>query len=190
MKFLFCFDPVLLCRGIKSSVLILTSWKLRKSFLNQEKSEAVTMWDTAFQFHGIQCEQFLFFSDQQNKIGFYSTKTWTSELLSVCSLTRCSKCSKHLRMSLCFLLNMAAIPRTVSLSGCMMKQSWRWNVDQSNPDFTHISDDITRRKDFFCLRLSPDPCMAPMVNLHWLLKCRGFKDPDTPRRTRFADNSG
>lgn len=80
-------------------------------------------------------------------------------------------------------------PRTVSLSGCMTKQSRWWYVDQSNPDFTHISDDITRRKDFFFFfeDCPQDPCLAPMANLHWVLKCRGFNDPDTLWRTRFAD---
>lgn len=37
------------------------------------------------------------------------------------------------------------------------------NVDQSNTDFT---DDITGRMDFFP-RLSPDPCLPPVMNLHW-----------------------
>lgn len=48
-------------------------------------------------------------------------------------------------------------PRTVSLSGCMTKQSRWWYVDQSNPDFTHISDDITRRKDYFFFFLKTVP---------------------------------
>lgn len=43
---------------------------------------------------------------------------------------------------------------------------------------------------YIFLRLSPDPLFVwPLVvNLHWLLSCRGCKDPDTLWRTWFADN--
>lgn len=139
------------------------------------------------------------FSNQENRIWFYLTKTWTPYFLCVCSLWQYRRltiaylCLKHLLMLLCFLSNMAATPEQslpLSFSCCMMKQSLRWYVDQSNPDFTHISDDINTKSIYFfytcdCPQI---PCLAPVMNLHWLLSCRGCKDPDTLWRTWFADN--
>lgn len=56
-------------------------------------------------------------------------------------------CLKHLQM--CFLFNMAAASEQSFFSRCcMMKHSLWWHEDQSNPDFTHASDD-THMKIFF-----------------------------------------
>lgn len=89
-------------------------------------------------------------------------------------------CLKHLQM--CFLFNMAAASEQSFFSRCcMMKHSLWWHEDQSNPDFTHASDD-THMKIFFF------PHLGHMMNLEWLSNCRGCKDSDTLRRTWFADN--
>lgn len=55
-------------------------------------------------------------------------------------------CLKHLQM--CFLFNMAAASEQSFSRCCVMKHSLWWHEDQSNPDFTHASDD-THMKIFF-----------------------------------------
>lgn len=94
-------------------------------------------------------------------------------------------------MLLCFSFQHGRHPRTVSfsLSGCMMKQESAVVRGPIKSRFhSHIWWHNTKNGFFFFYRLSPDPCLAPVMNLHWLLKCRGCKDPDTLWRTRFADN--
>lgn len=88
-------------------------------------------------------------------------------------------CLKHLQM--CFLFNMAAASEQSFSRCCVMKHSLWWHEDQSNPDFTHASDD-THMKIFFF------PHLGHMMNLEWLSNCRRCKDSDTLRRTWFADN--
>lgn len=89
-------------------------------------------------------------------------------------------CLKHLQM--CFLFNMAAASEQSFSRCCVMKHSLWWQEDQSNPDFTHASDD-THMKIFFF-----SPHLGHMMNLEWLSNCRRCKDSDTLRRTWFADN--
>lgn len=84
-------------------------------------------------------------------------------------------------------------PRRVSLllALCTMRQSlWRRCVDQSNPDSTHVLDDINTKNRYCFSRDCPriPVCLPAVMNLHWLLNCRGCKDPDTLWRTWFVDN--
>lgn len=77
-----------------------------------------------------------------------------------------------------------------SPSCCMMRRGLWLQEDQWNSDFTHMSYDINTENIHLYLMFEcpPDLHLAHVMNLQWLLSCRGSKDPDTLRRTWFADN--
>lgn len=72
-----------------------------------------------------------------------------------------------------FFSNMAAASEQSAFFLLRDEHSLWWHEDQSNPDFTHASDD-TYMKGFFFPHIQ-----AHMMNLEWLSNCRGCKDSDT-----------